>query len=295
MKVPVVSIIISFYNKIEYLKLILAALERQSLTDFEVIIADDGSGPEVVNDINAIIERTPLLIQHVWHEDKGFRKTMIFNEAIRRSRSEYLIFIDGDCIPHWRFIQEHYENREAHVLLAGRRTYLSERLSAKMEPDKIRRGYLEGRFLFDLLCDGVFGKSTHVIKGIYVRNALLRRYLNRSVAGVLGSNFSVHKTDLEAINGFDERYQAPAVGEDSDIELRLIWNNVKMRMVKNIAVQYHIHHKKLPRSQKNMDIFEIVKREKTPFTEYGLRQKKITNRNHVQDSEDAPFRREGQQ
>lgn len=282
MKMFPVSLIISFYNKIEYLRLIEAALERQSFKDFEVIIADDGSRPEVVAEIKMLMERSPLSIQHVWHEDKGFRKTRIFNEAVRRSHSSYLIFMDGDCIPHWKFVEGHYENRAPQVLLAGRRVYLSEKLSRKLTPDKIRNGYMEKRFLVDLLVDGVFGKSSHVIKGIYVVNPFLRTVLNRSMTGVLGSNFSVHKQDLEAINGFDERYEAPAVGEDSDIEVRLGWNHVKIRMVKNIAVQYHIHHKKLPRPEQNLTIFERVKQEKVVFTPYGLIQKNATEGNHAQ-------------
>ena len=170
MKVFPVSVVISFYNKIEYLNLILAALERQSFRDFEVVIADDGSRPDVVGAIRSIMEHSPLSIQHVWHEDKGFRKTRIFNEAIRKSRSAYLIFMDGDCIPHWRFVEEHYRNREARVLLAGRRVYLSDKLSRSLDAEKIRKGYLEGKFLMDLLVDGIFGRSTHVIKGIYIRN-----------------------------------------------------------------------------------------------------------------------------
>lgn len=36
------SLVISVYNKIHELELILTALEQQSFCDFEVIIADDG-------------------------------------------------------------------------------------------------------------------------------------------------------------------------------------------------------------------------------------------------------------
>src|SRR5687768_7510377 len=97
------SLIISFYNKIEYLRMILAALERQSFKNFEVVIADDGSKAEVVNEIKEIQTKSPLQIQHIWHEDIGFRKTKILNESIRKSNSDYLIFIDGDCIPHHKF------------------------------------------------------------------------------------------------------------------------------------------------------------------------------------------------
>lgn len=272
-----VTIVISFYNKIEFLKLIVAALERQSFTPFEVVIADDGSEAGVVEEIRHIMAQSSLTIQHLWHEDAGFRKTKILNEAIRKSSSDYLIFMDGDCIPHPKFIEEHYNNRELHVLLAGRRVYLSEKLSRTLTVQKIRDAYLEKGFIIKLIADGLFGKSTHVIKGFYVKSRLLRKFLNRSMKGVLGSNFSVHKQDLLAINGFDERYQAPAVGEDSDIELRLLWNNVKIKMVKNMAVQYHIHHRKLDRPSRNQDIFEKVKKEKQSFTPYGLVHQKQEN------------------
>jgi glycosyltransferase involved in cell wall biosynthesis len=266
------SVVISFYNKIDNLRLVLAALERQSFKDFEVIIADDGSGTAVVEEIGRIVVSSPLSLQHIWHEDRGFRKTRILNTAIRKSRSEYLVFIDGDCIPHSRFAEEHYRNREPHVLLAGRRAYLSERLSQSLTVGKIQSGYLEKRFMFDLMADGIFGKSRQAFKGLYIRNGLLRRFLNRSMKGVLGSNFSLYKQDIEAVNGFDERYAAPAVGEDSDIELRLGWNRVKFRMVKNIAVQYHIFHKKLERPGMNLEVFESVKRSGQYFTPYGLQQ-----------------------
>src|SRR5688572_4956723 len=98
------SLIISLYNKLEYLKMIEAALQRQSFRDFEVVVADDGSKPEVVEGIKDLMNSSPIAFQHCWHEDLGFRKTKILNEAIRKSRSAYLIFIDGDCIPHTHFI-----------------------------------------------------------------------------------------------------------------------------------------------------------------------------------------------
>lgn len=44
---PKISVIIATYNYLSYLKLCLFSLERQTFRDFEVIIADDGSGPEV--------------------------------------------------------------------------------------------------------------------------------------------------------------------------------------------------------------------------------------------------------
>lgn len=264
------TLIISFYNRIDYLKRIIAALERQSMKDFEVAIADDGSREEVVAEIRELMGTSPIAIQHLWHEDLGFRKTRIFNRAVLASRSDYLIFIDGDCLPHPRFIEEHYRNREAKTVLAGRRVNVSPKFVALLTEENIRNGILERGFERRLLLDGMFGKSTHVVKGVFVQSPTLRRYLNRKETGLLGCNFSIHKSDLLEVNGFDERYEAPAVGEDTDLEVRLKWNGVKLKTVKNMAIQYHFDHPKLPRPQVNFDIFEKVLRDKKAYTSYGI-------------------------
>ncbi|MDN4164862.1 glycosyltransferase [Cytophagales bacterium LB-30] len=271
MTAPKLTLIISFYNKIEWLLLILKALEKQSFREFEVIVADDGSKPEVVEALKAYIRQSPLEISHIWQEDVGFRKVIILNEALRQSRSEYLVFIDGDCVPHPHFIKEHYQNREKKVMLAGRRVDLSEKMTRKITQESISQNYLVKRIYLDLLWDGIFGATRHVIKSFYMRPGRLRKYLNRKDTGLLGCNFSLFKEDLEAINGFDERYLAPAVGEDTDIEYRLRWNGVRLKTVKNMAIQYHLYHAKLKRQSANLSIFEEVKKSKTIVTPFGLK------------------------
>ena len=140
---PKASLIIAFYNKIDFLKLVLAGCERQTMKDFEVIIADDGSRPEIVAEINQIKEASPLNIQHIWHEDDGWRKNEMLNKAVVASKSDYLVFVDGDCIPHSRFIEEHYLQREENTCLTGRRVNLSQKISNQLNPTNIKAGFLE--------------------------------------------------------------------------------------------------------------------------------------------------------
>ncbi|HTQ99035.1 MAG TPA: glycosyltransferase [Candidatus Acidoferrum sp.] len=284
---PAVSVVVSFYNKIDELRMILAALERQSFASFEVVIADDGSRQSVVDEIRKLQQASPFPIQHLWQEDRGFRKTAILNEALRKAKADYMIFIDGDCLPHRKFVEEHYAHRQAKQVLAGRRVNLSPRMTAGMNVEKIRAGLLESAFFtLDFFADSVFGKTSHAVKGLYVRNRLLRNFLNRKVKSILGCNFSIHRQDLLDINGFDERYKAPAAGEDCDIEVRLRWNNVAVKMVKNMAVQYHLHHQLLERSPVNDALFEQVKSSKQYFTPYGLN-KAITTQNELYSSPSA--------
>ena len=65
----------------------------------------------------------------------------------------------------------------------------------------------------------------------------------RPVKHLVGSNMSMSRTDLMAINGFDENYTLPATGEDYDIEWRMIANGCKIVSLRNLAVQYHLYHK----------------------------------------------------
>jgi GT2 family glycosyltransferase len=89
---------------------------------------------------------------------------------------------------------------------------------------------------------------------------------------LLGANFSISREDLYRINGFDERYLAPTVGEDTDIEYRAGLAGIGIRSIRNLAVQYHLHHKLLSRKNNNYLIFEETRRNKVSFTPYGLLQ-----------------------
>jgi len=264
------SVIAAFYNNINYLKLVLAGFERQSEKDFELIIADDGSKEEVVKEIETIASDYSFRIKHIRQNDNGFRKNKILNQGILASESGYLIFIDADCVPHHKFVEEHLNESSENTVCTGRRVNLSEKITSLLTEEKIRAGYLETNNLL-MIEDALFGKSNYIEKGFYFRNKFLRKFFNRKVRGLLGCNFSLYKKDIIAINGFDERYEAPSIGEDTDVQFRLELNGVKVKSLNHIAVQYHLYHNLQERLQVNLDLFEEVKKEKLAFTPFGLK------------------------
>lgn len=266
---PDLSIIIAFYNKIDYLKLVLAGLKLQTFKNFEVIIADDGSRDEIVAEIEKIIKSLSFNAIHLWQNDKGFRKNKVLNRAIETSNSNYLLFIDGDCIPHKEFAREHFINKKKGVCLTGRRVNLSRKTTKIVSYKYFNEGILVNNFLL-FAVDGIFGESSDVEKGIYIKNSLLRKIFNKKKRGILGCNFSLFKEDILAINGFDERYVAPSIGEDSDIQFRLEKNGVQITSLNNIAVQYHLYHKPLERNKENVKLFELIKKEGLIYTPYGI-------------------------
>lgn len=263
------SVIAAFYNNLHYLKLVLTGFERQTEKEFEFIIADDGSKEEVVKEIESISSNYSFRIKHVWHPDKGFRKNKILNQAILVSDSDHLIFIDSDCVPHSKFVEEHLNERSENTVFTGRRVNLSQKITSLLTENKIKEGFHESNNLL-LIEDALFGKSNYVEKGFYIQNKFLRRTLNKKYRGLLGCNFSLNKKDLLAINGFDERYEAPSIGEDSDIEFRLSLNGLKVKSLNHIAVQYHLYHKLQERLQINLDLFEEVRKDKLAFTKFGI-------------------------
>ncbi|MCL9775442.1 glycosyltransferase [Vibrio methylphosphonaticus] len=263
------SIIVAFYNNLDVLSVVLKALESQSEKHFEVIIADDGSREDVVANLKAEIADSPLDIQHVWHEDAGFRKNRCLNLCIKASRSEYLIFIDGDCVPQTHFVEDHLSEAKLNRVVNGRRADLSPRCSELLVASSSPERFVVDNF-GKMVVDGLRGQGKNVEKGYRLSNEWLRQKLQNKKKGLVGCNLSLHKADLLRINGFDMRYEAAGTGEDSDIDFRLQLLGVEIHNCFYKANQVHIYHKELPRLPVNDVLFAKVKEEKIAYTQFGL-------------------------
>ena len=266
---PRLSLVVGVYNKPELLRLIFVACSRQSFADFEVIVADDGSGPGVKEVVMDAQKQQPFPIVHLWHEDHGWRKNVMLNNAIRAARGEHLVFIDGDCLPGKHFLLDHWNEREVQKVLLGRRVETSRRWSEALTLEKLFSGEFE-HYGWKEIRDGLKGDSLRVEDGVRIPSKLLRMLLLRNVKGMLGSNFSVANKDLEAINGFDELYDGPGCGEDSDVQYRLSLIGVAGKSLRNLAILYHVWHEPRPVSDPSWDRFEAVKKSREPRCNLGL-------------------------
>ncbi|MFN0157299.1 MAG: glycosyltransferase [Bacteroidota bacterium] len=266
---PKLSLIIAVYNKPENFRFVLAACARQSFIDFEVIIADDGSDSTIRDVVDESQRHYSYPITHLWHENAGWRKNIMLNNGIRAARTGHIVFIDGDCLPGRDFLLDHWNEREENKVLLGRRVETSERWSKGLTLQKIQSGEFE-RYGLDEWKDGLTGKSLRVEDGLRMPSRLVRKLLLRNVRGILGSNFSIAKKDLVAINGFDELYDGPGCGEDSDIQYRLSLIGVTGKSMRNLAIQYHIWHPRTKTSSACHDRFEMVKKVADPRCKTGL-------------------------
>jgi glycosyltransferase involved in cell wall biosynthesis len=278
---PKASLIIAFYNNVNLLDLIFKALSNQTEMNFEVVIADDGSNSYAVNYIKEKSASLPFSVKHTWHEDQGFRKNRILNHAVLLSKSEYLIFIDGDCIPESHFIEDHVNNAQMGTALSGRRVELPEFLTPLIHgnphPERFFKQFkwqILSKYLFtspDAETKGRRNRGRHVEKGIRLPYAWQQKLIGGFTSSdILGCNFSLFKEDLLKVNGFDMRYEAPAVGEDSDVDYRLGLIGIKTRALKGLAIQIHLYHPWLDRDSPNKELFkETIERERF-WAELGI-------------------------
>lgn len=265
---PPLTLVIAVYNNARALEFIFRALARQTMYGFEVIVADDGSGRAVADVVNAAKRRREFPIRHLWHGDKGWRKNVMLNDAVRASVSEYLVFIDGDCIPSSHFLQDHYEHREIGRVLLGRRVEHGRRWAEGLTGERIDSGDYERYHLADVM-DGLSGASARLEHGIRITNPSLRSLIDTR-AGMLGSNFSIHKEHLLAVNGFDELYDGPGFGEDTDLFHRLQLIGVTGKSLRNLAVHDHLWHPQTRVPERNRHRFEETVRRGEARCVHGL-------------------------
>ena len=240
---PKISLIISFYNKTELLQKVLESIALQTMQDVEVVIADDGSGPQAAAFIEHAAHSYPFPIRHVWHEDKGWRKNAILNKAVMAAKSEYLVFIDGDCVLEPHFLEEHYASRKQGEVVTGRRVLLTPKTTEYILAKPLTPHRLGAPLFFRLLWETIFGhQKTQLEQKIRLPKGLRRLFIRERKRYILGCNFSMYKADLMDVNGFDERFQYPGYGEDIDLEFRLAREGIFAYSRKCQLVQFHCYH-----------------------------------------------------
>lgn len=246
---PKASLIISVYNNIPFLNAVLLSVNEQTWNDFEIIISEDGEHQEM----HEFLNRFPFVHpwQHLHQEDLGWRKNKALNKAIQAAKSEYLVFIDGDCVLHPRFMEMHIRLAKRNFILGGKRLKLNQDLSKE---------FLEGKRTYRNI-------GPYLIKNIFRVRQLNIRFPEEAIvcspAGFLGllprirkikelrgCNMSFFKKDVLILNGFDEDYIRPAIGEDADLTWRFKMAGFKLRSVRNMAVVYHLYHHEVWSDQK---------------------------------------------
>ena len=245
------TVVVSTYENPGYLDLVLAGLATQDRRDFEVIVADDGSGPKT----RALVEKTaasfPVPLKHVWQADEGFRLAAVRNQAIRHASGRIIVILDGDSIPHPLFVADHIALARPGRFVQGHRIMLSKEVSAALGRETVLMGGIFGLgWTLKESWKGRLSNPKNALRLSVRFRGLLPAPGSRSLKGIRGCNMGFWLSDLVRVNGFDELY----VGwgrEDSDIAFRLIRAGVLRREARFAALVYHLWHPEKPEKQES--------------------------------------------
>ncbi|WP_353083342.1 glycosyltransferase family 2 protein [Flavobacterium sp.] len=265
-----ISIIISTYNSPLWLKKVLYGFNTQTYRNFEVIIADDGSDEITKHTILEVQKEVFYPIIHVWHEDNGFRKTIILNKATLATSTDYILMTDGDCIPREDFIEQHIKHREEGYFLSGGYYKLSMNLSEKITKEDIYSGKC-----FDIKWLKINGISFSFKNSKLIPNGLTSSILNGITptnASWNGHNASGWKKDFLAVNGFDERMQYG--GEDREFGERLMNFGIQSKQIRYSTICVHLDHDRGYVKPEMIELNQQIRKEtrysKSVWTDYGI-------------------------
>jgi glycosyltransferase involved in cell wall biosynthesis len=240
-----ISVIVTTYNREDALEAVLRSLAAQSDGNFEVIVADDGSGPATARLVDAWKTKLGRPLLHVWHPDESFRAAEIRNRAILAAHGSYCIFLDGDCIVRAGFVAAHRRLAQPGWFVTGNRVLLSPALTTSvLWENSAPETWSARRWLGERSRGGVNRLSALLTLPL----GALRRIRKEIWRGARSCNLAIWRSDLDRVDGFDADYRGWGK-EDSDIIVRLIHAGVRRKDGVFATGVIHLWHPEAERSQ----------------------------------------------
>lgn len=263
-----ISFIVLTYNRTDALLVVLRALSKQCDVEHEVLIADDGSRPDQVDLIFAHCPAFKCQVRHIWHPDTGFTAARARNLAASHANGNYLVFLDGDCVPNEAFVAQHTRLAEVSCFVNGSRVLLSPSLTTKVvrgEIDLLRSSVF---FWLRARLRGDCNKLLHLVVWPW---RLFRVKEGFRWRGIRSCNFGVWRTAFANVNGFDETFQGWG-HEDADLVLRLSHLGIKRKNGFMATEVFHLWHPESKRDQEHLNKNRVLERMKTTIikAEKGL-------------------------
>ncbi|MDB6096504.1 MAG: glycosyl transferase family 2 [Francisellaceae bacterium] len=253
------SVIVTTYNWPKALKAVIQALLEQTIQNFEIIIADDGSSSDTAILIQNLQQKSNIPLIHVWQEDEGFRVSRIRNLSIKKSTTDYIIFIDGDCIVKPNFIENHLKLQKENHFVTGNRVLLSKDFTQKILNHETPINHWS---MFDWVKAYFKRDINRLLPLLPLPLYRFRKGLSHNWKGAKGCNLAVWKTDLYKVAGWDESFTGWGY-EDSDLIIRLYRTGMKRLKGNGLIPVIHLWHKENDRSNKakNLALLKIIEKE----------------------------------
>lgn len=250
------AFVVLTYNRSDALLAVLRGLAPQCGRNDVVVIADDGSRPEQVQMLRAGLPAFSCPVRHLWHPDVGFTAARARNLGALHAQADYLVFLDGDCVPSRRFAAHHRALAQTGHFVNGSRVLLSERLSRRVLAGEIEPAQLPASEWLRLRLSGDVNKLTHLL---YWPGAPGRVQTSFRWKGIRSCNFGVWYGDFEAVNGFDESFSGWG-HEDADLVLRLHHQGCRRKNGFMATEVFHLWHPENSRSEEAGNRARVVQR-----------------------------------
>jgi glycosyltransferase involved in cell wall biosynthesis len=256
----VLSIIVTTYNRTDALNAVLRGLFAQTDEGFEIIVADDGSGPQTAAAIQALRPLSPVPLHHCWQEDLGFRAAAIRNRAAGLARGGYLVFLDGDCVPRRDFVAGHRRLARPGRFVPGSRILLNQTLTEQLLAQGVQ---IHETSFSRALGWRLRGQCNKVLPLLPLPAWLAGLGKRGSWRNAQSCNLGMWKEDLVAVNGFDELFEGWGY-EDSDLVIRLLHQGVARLEGRFATPVFHLWHNASPRDRHDENRRLLQRRLKDP-------------------------------
>jgi hypothetical protein len=242
------------------------------------VVGDDGSTEET-RDVVESWKSRGLPVEHCWHEDRGYRKSIIMNQAMRMVNQPLSIFTDGDCVPLEGFVRDHVGYAEAGHILAGPRMLASAALTQRLESGAescLRRS------IFWWLGQRMRGNINRLLPLVHLPDGAWRKSSPTKWEWVRGCNFSVETKQIWRVGGFEENLFGWGP-DDSDIAVRMINAGVRVKSLRFAAPVLHLWHKEESRVtlEQNLAYLHAALAEKKTRASAGFSDEEISARANV--------------
>jgi glycosyltransferase involved in cell wall biosynthesis len=257
---PTITLVVNTYNQPEYLARVLNAVARQSSLPDEMLVADDGSEAPTKEVFAKWSAGQKFRAAHVWQKNEGFRRSRILNQAIAASRSDYIVFLDGDTVPHPQFIADHRATAKRNFFVQGHRALIEQEAAA----------WFGTKNFFAERRRAIFQNQISGLKNSF-RWPFAVSKIKDHLRGIRGCNLGIWRADLVRVNGYNETFTGWG-REDSELAVRLMNSGVQRLDLRGRALCFHLWHPPASRAglPTNDGLLEAAIRDKVTRCERGL-------------------------
>jgi glycosyltransferase involved in cell wall biosynthesis len=224
------SVVVLTHNWPQALELCLRALAGQSEPAGEVIVSDDGSGPDTRAVVQRLAHNYPVPLRHLWQEHAGFRAARARNRGIAAARGDYIALLDGDMIPQPDFLADHRAMARPAAFLQGGRALLDANATARVLAGGSTAVHPWTRGL---------DRGSKALRWSWM--ARRRARPRKDLSTIMSCNQSYWRADLLAVNGFDEAMVGWGY-EDTELAARCLHAGLIRYSLKYCAIAAHLDH-----------------------------------------------------